>query len=113
DDAALVNLRAFRRSQGKREKVHLNSSEPGLTIEFDRKKTPEFLNARVTPRAKTSDGNQSWEVLVEVLPNKASGPFPRKEDPLYEDSGIYLKAQLPGKPPRSVRSAVMGTSTAN
>jgi hypothetical protein len=112
DETAVVNLRNFRGSQGKRDRIYMNSNEPGLKIEFDRKKTPEFLNAKVTAD-KATDGNQSWEVLVEVLPNKASGPFPRKEDPLYEDSGIYLTAQLPGKPPRSIRIAVTGTASAN
>ena len=49
---------------------------------------------------------------AKVLPNKVDGEFPRINDPLYEDSAIYLNVATPGKPLRSIRIPVSGRATA-
>jgi hypothetical protein len=110
DEGGDLHFRVFPRRTGKRESVPLYSEVPGIKLEVDRSRLPAFLNATLVTDKGSGDNRQLWTLRVEVLPNKASGPFPRK-DPLYEDSAVYLKASIPGKPPRYLRVAVHGTAS--
>jgi hypothetical protein len=112
DEAGQLNFGSFRRSQGKTQSMPLHTEAEGLTLEFDRQRTPEYLEATLIPGKSVSSESKpkSWSLRVQVLPNKASGFFPRKDDPIYEDSAVYLNAKLPGKPTRSIRIAVQGTA---
>ncbi|MFO0840801.1 MAG: hypothetical protein U0797_00160 [Gemmataceae bacterium] len=101
-----LNFNVFPRRAGRRQKIPLHSDTQGVKLEVDPSRMPGFLKASLTP----VEGRSAWTLNVEVLPGMASGPFPRK-DPLYEDSAVYLKATIPGKPPRSLRIGVSGTAT--
>lgn len=106
DETGELNFRGFPRAAGRRETLPLYSDTPGVKLEVDSSRMPEFLKASLEP----VEGRSAWKLKVEVLPGKASGPFPRR-DPLYEDSAVYLKATVPGKPPRTLRIGVNGTAT--
>jgi hypothetical protein len=109
-DGSEINFSTFARTKGKTDKIHLQSEVPGLTLEFDDKRTPSYLTARLSPLTKQA-GRQTWVLRATVLPGQASGVFPRRDDPLFEDSAIYLKASEPGKRIRWVRIAVQGTAS--
>lgn len=110
EEGGAIHFRDFPRSRGRRIPVPMHCENKDVKLEVDRSRMPEFLNATLKPVETSSKTRQSWTLLIEVLPNKASGPFPRKE-PLYEDSAVYLKATVPGKPPRYLRIAVQGTAS--
>jgi hypothetical protein len=105
DEGGELNFLSFPRSAGRTQKLPLYSETPGVKLEVDPSRMPEFLKASL----KQTEGRSAWTLHVQVLPGKASGPFPRK-DPLYEDSAVYLTATAPGKPPRSLRIGVYGTA---
>lgn len=111
DEINEINFTVFPRSRGKRETIQLYSEQADLKLTFDRQRTPEFLSATLIEQ-KSPDNRRTWQLRAEVLPDKASGPFPRKADPAFRDSAIYLNAQIPGKPPRSIRIAAVGTASA-
>jgi hypothetical protein len=110
EDGSEINFTIFPRSHGKSAKVNLQSEVPAMKLEFDRMRTPSFLDAKLSPPI-TAAGRQTWALRAMVKPGQASGVFPRREDPLYEDSAIYIKAIVPGKPVRWVRIAVQGTAS--
>jgi hypothetical protein len=105
-----VTLGGFPSSKGKRATVALESEVPGVDLGFDRKRTPPFLDARLGAPQTSTSGRRAWQLRVEVLPNQARGPFPRREDPPFQDSAIYLNALQKGKPPLPVRIPVIGTA---
>ncbi len=111
EDEGEIKFRTFARSKGKRARLTLLSEVPNLELRIDTKRTPKYLKADLGA-PETETGRRSWRLRVEVLPNEASGVFPRPEDPLYADSAVYLVATAPGKPPRRVRIAVSGTANA-
>jgi hypothetical protein len=105
EDSGDLNFRSFPRAVGRSLKLPLHSNTAGVKLEVDPQRTAAFLKASLQQVGDRSN----WTLNVEVLPNRASGPFPRR-DPLYEDSAVYLKATAPGKPPRPVRIGVTGTA---
>lgn len=106
-----VNLRVFQGSRGKKETIYLSTDVPGMTLAFDRQRTPEFLSATVQPGKESGDGRRTWGLRIEVVPGKAQGTFPRREDPRFTDAAIYLKAAQAGKPDRTIRVGVGGTAS--
>ena len=110
DENGEINFSIFPGRTGKSMPISLQTDVPGLTLTFDRKRTPEFLNATLGKPEKEGKGQQVWKMKAEVLPGKVTGTFPRRDDPLYDDSAIYLKVVIPGKAPRSMRIAVRGTA---
>ncbi|MFO0925434.1 MAG: hypothetical protein U0736_00115 [Gemmataceae bacterium] len=111
DEINEINFSTFPATRGRRAAIELYSDSPDVQLTFDRERTPEFLAATVT-ELKGPDRRRAWQLRAEVLPRKAAGPFPRRADPAYRDSAIYLNAQVPGKPPRSIRIGVVGTASA-
>jgi hypothetical protein len=114
DDGSEIDFSTFPRSRGKTDKINVQSEVSDLTLEFDRARTPAFLDARLVGPTKNAAGRQTWVLRATVKPDQASGIFPRREDPLFEDSAIYLKATVPtpsGKLIRGVRIAVRGTAS--
>jgi hypothetical protein len=111
DDSGRVLFGAFRRSRGKTATVSVQSNVSGLQVKFDRARTPGFLDARLkeSPQ-KVGLQRTLWTWQVRVLPDKAIGLFPRRDDPLYEDSAIYFEASQEGKPTRPIRVPVIGTA---
>jgi hypothetical protein len=110
EEGGVLNFSSFPKTRGKRQSINLQSDVPGLTLEFDRQRTPRFLSATLGKPEKLDGSGQTWKLHAEVLPGQASGVFPRREDPAYEDSAVYLKAIAPGKPVRTVRIGVQGTA---
>ncbi|MFM7149637.1 MAG: hypothetical protein ACKO23_07320, partial [Gemmataceae bacterium] len=111
DEGGELNLRTFPRRFGKKEVLLIQSTLPEVSLEFDRERTPEFLTATVESSKEIKDRVRNWTLRVEAIPEKASGIFPRKDDPAYEDSAVYLKARIPGKPLRYIRIGIRGTAT--
>jgi hypothetical protein len=116
EQAGQVVFGSFPRSEGKLVEVSLRSQIPGLELAFDRARTPRYLEASLEPTEAGSGGRPSWKLKVKVLPGMADGQFPRREDPAYEDSAVYLQATFdrepgkPARPARSVRIAVSGSA---
>jgi hypothetical protein len=108
--SGMVSLSVFLRSRGKKVKVMVQSDAQGLTLKFDRARTPAFLAARLGAPERVGMRGRSWTLEIEVLPERALGMFPRREDPLYEDSAVYLEARQEGKPTRPIRIPVVGTA---
>jgi hypothetical protein len=109
DQGGDINFRSFRTQDGARESITLQSEVPGLKLKVNQKRTSEFLTARLSGSTQVGEGRQAWTLRAEALKGKAFGTFPRRGDPLFEDSAIYLEAVVPGKPPRSIRIPVRGT----
>jgi hypothetical protein len=111
ENEELVVFGAFKSRAGKHLNVTLQSAVPGLKLEFDRTRTPDWLSAQLSA-PHTAEGNrQTWTMRAEVRPEKAVGPFPRRDERTYADSAIYLKATVPGQTPRPVRIEVHGSAT--
>lgn len=110
DEISEINFATFPQARGRRETIQLYSDFADVKLSFDRQRTPDYLQATIT-EVKSPDARRTWELRAEVLPNKVSGPFPRRTDPALRDSAFYLNAQLPGKPPRSIRIAAVGNAT--
>jgi hypothetical protein len=110
DNASGVNFRTFPGRIGARERLTLQSDVPGLELRFDRKRTSEFLDAQLKGPVKASETRRVWTLQAEARKGIVRGPFPRRGDPNYEDSAIYLEVLVPGKPPRPIRIPAQGTA---
>jgi hypothetical protein len=103
----VVNFGPFpRREGGAATPLTLTSTVPGLRLEVDRKRTPDFLEATLEGPKVVDDSTRGWTLRASVLPGKVSGTFPRAEDPLYEDSAIYLIARVPLRLPPWLRRSL-------
>ncbi len=111
DDSSDVMFGPFPRVKGKKTTLSLSSPEPGVKLTFDRARTPAFLNATLPEKPDVLGERSSWKIEVEVLKGKASGQFPRRGDPLYEDAAFYFKAQDQKGVVHPVRVAAHGTAT--
>lgn len=112
DESGGIDFLTFRKDNGKKETVVLESEAPGLVLEVDTARTAKFLAASLRTDAKRKgDRTQRWYLQVEVRPGQALGTFPRR-DSRYEDSAVYLKAITdPKKPPRPIRISVRGNAS--
>jgi hypothetical protein len=99
----------------KTETVQLSTVVPGVTLAIDAKRSSPFLEAKLPDQPATAGGRITWDLKISVPPGKASGFFPRDDDPTYQDSAVYVKVIPPAGPdagpPRSIRIPVMGTAT--
>jgi hypothetical protein len=111
DSSGDVRFPTFASRHGARETVQLRSEVPGLKLEVDRARLPEFLKATLTGPHKVGESRQGWSLKIEVLPGKVTGAFPRTGDPVLEDSAVYLRALAPNQPPRPIRIGVSGSAT--
>jgi hypothetical protein len=111
EEGGEIDFLNFPRRNGSRtEKISLQSDVPGLALELDRKRTPDFLEVKLQREKEVIAGRQVWTLSARVKPGKATGVFPRREDPRFADSAIYLKMTIPGKADGSVRIATQGTA---
>jgi hypothetical protein len=106
-----LSLGSFPRKVGKSEAVNLSSEVPGLELKVDEARTAKFVTATLDAPQKATATRQLWKLRLAIKPGAAAGRFPRKDDPLYEDSAVYLIGTAPGQTPRVVRIAVHGTAT--
>jgi hypothetical protein len=115
DSGAEIDFTAFPRLQGKRESIAVQSDRADVELSVDDKRTSKFLKATLQ---KPDPDRQEWKLLVEVKPGEAFGDFPRRDDPLFEDSAVYLTATYhvtdkkgeKKKTTRPIRIAVKGTA---
>jgi hypothetical protein len=97
---------------GSRQQITLQSDEPGLELEVDTKRTPDFLEVRPLDSPEVSPtGHRTWRLQARVLPGKVTGTLPNPADPAFRDSAIYIKTK--GKEPRTIRIPVRGSATEN
>jgi hypothetical protein len=81
--------------------VTLYSDVPGLQLEIDQERTPEFLRKNAKIEGPKRDGSESvWVVTTKVSKNTVTGQFPR-EDNEYFDCAVYVKTK--GDASRSLR----------
>jgi hypothetical protein len=107
-----VRIRPFPRSEGSKwVSVPLLSTVDNLELTKDSKRTAKFLEVKLVAD-QGAERRRAWTLKVRVRPNMADGPFPRAEDPAYEDCAVYLRAREKGKPVRHIRIPVAGTATA-
>jgi len=106
-EEGVLRFGSFNRSQGKRQSLTLGADGPGLELDVDRERTPDYLTVHLD-KPRVALGHQTWRLLVQVLPNRVSGSFPRQDDPAYRDCAVYLKTRE--KTPRSIRIPVVGTA---
>jgi hypothetical protein len=111
EDSGDINFRTFKSSQGKQDKISLSTEVDGVNLEVDPHRTSPFLSANLLQLSAAEKGRKHWRLTVRVLPGKAFGPFPRRDNPAYEDCAVYLIGTVPGKKPQSIRIAVQGTAT--
>jgi hypothetical protein len=113
EDRGEIDFRPFPHSRGSStERIVLQSDVPGLHLQLDTERTAGFLEIRLRREKDRAAGRRVWNLTARVKPKMATGVFPRREDPLFADSAVYLKMTIPGKPPGSVRIATRGTATA-
>jgi hypothetical protein len=106
EDAGRVRFGSFDRTTRRTRTITLRSSVPGLGLEMDRSRVPDYLEAELVGPEKDPLGT-SWELKVTVLAGRASGRFPR-DDPSYRDSAIYLRTTGPTS--QAVRVPVEGNA---
>jgi hypothetical protein len=88
--------------QGGTGAVLLQSDVPGLELEVDAARTPEYLEVPPLKEPEVaSSGHRTWRLVVKVRPNKVSGPLPG-------DCAVYVKRK--GGAPRTIRVPVVGLS---
>jgi hypothetical protein len=110
DAGGRVDLGNFVRRDGTRwRRLALESDLAGMELELERSRLPKYLEVRFPPKPEESkSGHRTWRLEVRVPPNAARGPFPRREDPAYRDSAVYVR--IAGKTPRSIRIPVTGVA---
>src|SRR5205085_4989895 len=87
----VLRFGTFDRSKGSRRlTTTLESDVPGLRLEVDRARTPEYLSIHLPEPEVSPSGHQTWFLQAQVPPNQARGIFPRQDDPTYRDSAIYV-----------------------
>ena len=111
DSQGMVTFGSFPSKRGRSEVVSLSSDVAGIQLSVDTSRTAPFLLATLGEPQKVGETRQLWKLRLEIKPGAAIGAFPRREDPRYEDSAVYLLATAPGQPPRPIRIAVQGTAT--
>jgi hypothetical protein len=111
DHQGVVTFGSFPSKRGKTEAISLSSDVSGIQLSVDTSRSSPFLSASLGEAQKVGMTRQLWKLKLEVKPGAAQGAFPRRDDPIYEDSAVYLLATVPGQPPRPVRIAVQGTAS--
>lgn len=111
DELGTINLGPFPRKHGAKRAINLETDEKKIELELDQTRKPKFLNVSLSA-PQNSAGHRSWVLRVEVPPNGARGEFPRKDNPDYRDSAIYVKTKggKAGASLRSIRIPVRGVA---
>jgi hypothetical protein len=106
-----VEFQSFRRKTGSGPRpVRLQSLRPGLKLEVDRTRTPEFLDVELKEDASSSsETGRAWDMIVRVKPDAVSGRFPR-DTPEFRDCAVYVRPAGEAKA-RATRIAVDGIAT--
>jgi hypothetical protein len=105
-DDGRVQFGPFKRLRGTSKALLVWSLTPGLRLEVDRQRTAPFLNVQLNEPEKDADGRQTWRLEIRVPAERASGVFPRDNNPDYRDSAVYLKTAGPSA--RNIRIPVAG-----
>jgi hypothetical protein len=96
-----ITFGSFPRSIGATRTVTVEA-DPGVKVEFDGKKKPDFLKVDLKEDEQGSSRRRTWSLTVSIPPNAVSGPFGGPSDPMG-DTSIYLTANG-----RGVRIPVSG-----
>jgi hypothetical protein len=109
DEAGGVAMGTFRRDEHRNRTFNVRGGAPGVKLELDKGRIPEYIKATLTEQ-KPSAGSLSryWELYIEILPS-VYGSFPRDDDPVYQDSAIYLRSDGPS--PQTFRVEIRGDAT--
>jgi hypothetical protein len=108
-DEGRVDFGDFDRAKGSRRTMTLQSNRTGLDLELDRTRIPPYVEVRFPDQPEiASSGHRTWILHLAIQPNKARGTFPRRDDPIYRDSAIYVKTKELS--PRTIRIPITGTA---
>ncbi len=105
DESGAINFGSFRRGSEPERAVTIRSEVPGVELDLDKTRVPEYLRATLTEEPTLGGGGKAWKLLLRALPG-AYGAFPRDDDPAYRDSAVYVRTAGPA--PQSLRVAVKG-----
>jgi hypothetical protein len=91
--------------------VTLYSDVPGLQLEIDQERTPEFLRKYAKIEGpKVEGGESTWVVTTKVPKNAVVGQFPDATREEYFDCAVYVKTK--GDNSRSLRIPADGSANA-
>jgi hypothetical protein len=107
-----IDFLSFLRKNGSASrKVRLQSLRPGLKLEVDRERTPEFLDVKLIADTSSSpSAGTAWDMIVQVKPDAVSGRFPRDTPESFRDCAVYVRPAGDTKA-RATRIAVDGIAT--
>jgi hypothetical protein len=113
-EAGAINLGSFFRKSGTQREVVLQTDNRAIDLVLDDAHRLDYLRPSLSKAQETSSGHRLWKLRVEVPPGTADGDFPRRDNPDYRDSAIYVKTvdRKSGKPLRSIRIPVRGVANA-
>jgi hypothetical protein len=107
DDSGGISFGSFRRdSPPAPRSVLLQSAVPGLKLEVDERRLPDFLRASISREPDSTEQFSKWKLEIRVLPS-VYGQFPREDEPGYRDSAVYVRSVGTG-PRQTIRIAVRG-----
>jgi hypothetical protein len=109
-DGGRLSMGVFNSDEGSSpSSLALAAQGPGVDLEVDKERTPEFLREGVRLESvKKGDELPRWKLSVRVPPNAARGQFPRPDSEMYLDGAVYLKVK--GEAVQNIRVPVDGTA---
>lgn len=109
DEAGGISFGPFRRGSPVMRTVSIRTNNPAVKLELDKKRIPEYVEA--TLKEDPSEGTTGvWNLELKIAPS-AYGSFPRDDDPVYQDSAVYLRTTGPS--PQSFRLELRGDAVDN
>jgi hypothetical protein len=103
-----IDLGPFPVGGGTRHQIKLQTKQRDLSLKLDR--FPEsFMKVTLGEPTTEAGGQRTWLLTLEILPNRVSGTFPRRDSVSYRDTAIYLRIE--GAATRRLRIPVSGKAT--
>jgi hypothetical protein len=100
-----IVLEPFNVAAGTRHQIKLQSERKDLSLKLDR--FPDsFMKVTLGEPTMETSGQRTWLLTLEILPNRVSGAFPRRDSVSYRDTAIYLRIE--GAADRRLRIPVSG-----
>src|SRR5207249_4632047 len=100
-----IVLEPFAVGTGVRHQIKLQTERKDLSLKLDRF-PDEFMKVMLGEPQAEAGGQRTWLLTLEILPNRVSGAFPRRDSVSYRDTAIYLRIE--GAAYRRLRIPVAG-----
>jgi hypothetical protein len=103
-----IVLEPFATGVGTRHQIKLQTERKDLSLKLER--FPDsFMKVSLSEPKTEGSEQRTWTLTLEILPNKVSGAFPRRDSVSYLDTAIYLRIE--GAANRLLRIPVAGKAT--